>query len=596
MPWSKQLFLSLHDLRLHGELLAGQAERLLGEGLGHAGELEHHAPRLDHAHPALGRALAGAHAGLGRLLREALVGEDVDPDLAAALDLARHRDTSRLDLAVRDPAGVQGLEPVVAELDGGLAAGVASATAAMHLAELGLLRHQHRLPAVLLRRALAAALRLLLRGIARLLELRRILHLLLRRRRVRRLGDLLRRDFHLRLDHRLLAALRRHRVLVGARLLDIVLATGAVPSTRTGRRRPCARTGATSPAASRTAGPAALAAPPLPYRTEALAVGTAAAPALAGGAETLERAAAATPRVLVAQARIAGVEALRHDLALVDPDLDADPARGRLRLDEAVVDVRADRVQRDASLAVHLAPAHLAAAEAARALDLHAGGSGADRGGERALHRAPEGHAVRELLGDRLRDELRIELRPLDLVDVDVDVLLRQRMQVAPQGVDLDPGLPDHDPGPRGVDVDRDPLLVLANEDVGQPRVRELVVDVLADPDVLEDVARELLLAGVPVGLPVVDDAHAEPARMNFLAHYSSLSSAVSGSSESSGVSTVASGASAPGSSAASGSSTVSSVSSTVSGSSTASGSSTGSGSGAAIAGTDAMLETDTPC
>src|SRR5919112_2096844 len=133
MPSSKQLFLSLHDLRLHRELLSGEAERLLGERLRHAGELEHDAPRLDHADPALGRALAGAHARLGRLLREALVGEDVDPDLAAALDLARHRDTSCLDLAVRDPAGVEGLEPVVAVLDGRLAARVAGPAAAMDL-------------------------------------------------------------------------------------------------------------------------------------------------------------------------------------------------------------------------------------------------------------------------------------------------------------------------------------------------------------------------------------------------------------------------------------------------------------------------------
>src|SRR5581483_3180398 len=92
---------------------------------------------------------------------------------------------------------------------------------------------------------------------------------------------------------------------------------------------------------------------------------------------------------------------------------------------------------------------------------------------------APEGDAVGELLGDRLRDELRVELRPLDLVDVDVDVLLGERMQVAPQRVDLDAGLADHDPGARGVDVDRDPLLVLADQDVGQARVRKLVVDVL---------------------------------------------------------------------------------------------------------------------
>src|SRR5579884_1346111 len=145
MPSSKELLLALHDLALHGELLAGETQRLLRERLRHAGELEHDAAGLDHADPAFGRALARAHARLGRLLREALVGEDVDPDLAATLDLARHRDPGRLDLAVRDPAGIEGLEPVVAELNGRLAARIAGATAAMHLAELGLLRHEHQL-------------------------------------------------------------------------------------------------------------------------------------------------------------------------------------------------------------------------------------------------------------------------------------------------------------------------------------------------------------------------------------------------------------------------------------------------------------------
>src|SRR5207253_9297225 len=117
----KELSLSLHDFGAHRQLLARKTKRFLRQGLGHAGQLEHHAPGLDHGDPALGRALAGAHAGLGGLLRVRLVREDVDPDLAAALDLARHRDTSRLDLPVRDPAAVDRLEAVVAELHGRLA-------------------------------------------------------------------------------------------------------------------------------------------------------------------------------------------------------------------------------------------------------------------------------------------------------------------------------------------------------------------------------------------------------------------------------------------------------------------------------------------
>src|SRR4051812_24715239 len=140
----KEITLALHELRLHRKLLAREAERLLGERLRDAGELEHDAPGLDHGDPALGRALALAHAGLGRLLRERLVREDVDPDLAAALDLARHRDPGRLDLAVRDPTVLERLDPVVAELHGVLTLGLAAPPAAVVLAKLRLLRKEHQ--------------------------------------------------------------------------------------------------------------------------------------------------------------------------------------------------------------------------------------------------------------------------------------------------------------------------------------------------------------------------------------------------------------------------------------------------------------------
>src|SRR3954452_23190924 len=135
--------LALHELRLHGQLLRGEPQGFLRKRLRHAGELEHDAARLDDGHPSFGRALALAHARLGRLLRERLVGEDVDPDLPAALDLARHRDPGRLDLAVRDPAVLERLDPVLAEGDARLAPRLAAPPAAMGLAELGLPRHQH---------------------------------------------------------------------------------------------------------------------------------------------------------------------------------------------------------------------------------------------------------------------------------------------------------------------------------------------------------------------------------------------------------------------------------------------------------------------
>jgi hypothetical protein len=176
-------------------------------------------------------------------------------------------------------------------------------------------------------------------------------------------------------------------------------------------------------------------------------------------------------------------------------------------------------VQGHAALRVALRAAHLGAREPAAALHLHALGARADRRGEGALHRAPEADAVLELLRDRLRHELRVELGPLDLVDVDVHGLIGHAVDLLAERIDLDPGLANHDPWAGGVDVDRDPLGVLADQDVGQARVRELPVDVLADLDVLEQECREFLRARVPVRLPVVDDADTQPAGMNLLAH-----------------------------------------------------------------------------
>src|ERR1700694_4597048 len=113
----KEISLPLHDFRLDGQLAPGEAKRFLREVLGHAGELEHHAAGLDDRDPVLRSPLAGPHARLGRLLAHGLVREDVDPDLASALDLSRHGDTGCLDLAVRDPGRFHRLEPKVAELD-----------------------------------------------------------------------------------------------------------------------------------------------------------------------------------------------------------------------------------------------------------------------------------------------------------------------------------------------------------------------------------------------------------------------------------------------------------------------------------------------
>src|SRR5262249_28277507 len=140
----KEIALPLHELAADRELLRGEAHGLARQRLRDAGKLEHDPARLDHGHPELGRPLAGAHAGLERLLRHGLVGEDVDPHLAAAADLAGHRDTGGLDLAAGDPALLERLQPVLAEVDPGPALGEAGAAAAEDAAVLDPAGKQHQ--------------------------------------------------------------------------------------------------------------------------------------------------------------------------------------------------------------------------------------------------------------------------------------------------------------------------------------------------------------------------------------------------------------------------------------------------------------------
>ena len=113
---------------------------------------------------------------------------------------------------------------------------------------------------------------------------------------------------------------------------------------------------------------------------------------------------------------------VRQDVALVDPHLHADAAGGGAGLAEAVVDVGAEGVQRHPALAVPLGAGHLGAAEATRALHPDAEGAGLLGVLHGALHGPAEGDAAGELVGDALRDQRRVELGLLDLLDVELDL------------------------------------------------------------------------------------------------------------------------------------------------------------------------------
>ena len=206
------------------------------------------------------------------------------------------------------------------------------------------------------------------------------------------------------------------------------------------------------------------------------------------------------------------------DLALVDPDLHADAAEGRLGLVEAVVDVGTQRVQRDAALAVELGARHLGAVEATGALDPDALGTGAHRGLHGLAHGATELHATGELLGDTLGDQLGVDLGVLDLEDVQLDLLAGELLELAADAVGLGATATDDDARARGVDVHTDAVTGALDLDLGDAGPLHALGEQLADRDVLADVGL-VQLVGVPTALVVRGDAEAEAVRVDLLAH-----------------------------------------------------------------------------
>src|SRR5947199_128939 len=204
--------------------------------------------------------------------------------------------------------------------------------------------------------------------------------------------------------------------------------------------------------------------------------------------------------------------------ALEDPDLDADRPVRRVGGREPVVDVRADRVERHAAVAVPLLARDLAAAQPPRARDPDAVGAQGQHGRDRLLHGAAERDTLLELERDVLRHKLGVELGVDDLLDVEVDLLGRPRLQLVLQLLHLRALPADDDARPGGRDRDPRPVGGALGVDLGDARVIELVLDVAPDLHVLVQQAR-VALRREPAGAPGPRRAEAEADRMRLLAH-----------------------------------------------------------------------------
>ena len=222
---------------------------------------------------------------------------------------------------------------------------------------------------------------------------------------------------------------------------------------------------------------------------------------------------------------------LGFDLALgqfavrpvVDPDLHADDPVGRQALGQGVIDIRLEGCQRDGTKADVFGAAHLVPAEAAGELDLAALCAGGHGGLGLHLHHAAEAGTLLQLLGDRLADQLGVEVGVVDLDTVARDVTAGQALKLGGQGVDLGALGADDQAGPGGLDDDLQLLAGPLDVDVADRGVRGLTVEAviaeLADLLVLNEQLGVERLGRVPAALVGLGDADSEAEWMNFLSH-----------------------------------------------------------------------------
>src|SRR5688572_12995178 len=101
--------------------------------------------------------------------------------------------------------------------------------------------------------------------------------------------------------------------------------------------------------------------------------------------------------------------------ALEDPDFDADDAVVGASFGQAVIDIRAQRVQRNAAFAVLLGACDFRAVQTAGNTHFDAESPDTHGVGDRTLHGATEHHTTLELLRDAFGNQQCIELRLADL-------------------------------------------------------------------------------------------------------------------------------------------------------------------------------------
>src|SRR3990172_4236703 len=210
--------------------------------------------------------------------------------------------------------------------------------------------------------------------------------------------------------------------------------------------------------------------------------------------------------------------AFHRDFTAVDPDLHPDPAVRCVGVDLPVADVGAERAQRDPAFAIPFAPGHLRAAEAPGDLDLHALGPGLHRPLDGLLHGLAEGDAATQLLGDVHPDQVGVQLRLTDLLDLQFALAVAEAADLLAEDLDVGATLADDDPGLGRVDGHGDVVDSALDLHLADARVCQPFLDELANGDVLlQEVG--VVLVGVPLRRPGARNTQPEAVRVDLASH-----------------------------------------------------------------------------
>jgi hypothetical protein len=176
-------------------------------------------------------------------------------------------------------------------------------------------------------------------------------------------------------------------------------------------------------------------------------------------------------------------------------------------------------VKRDTTFVITLGTRDFSAAKTTTALDLDSAGAHPHCALHRALHRATERDTLCELVRDVVSDELCIELGTLDLLDVDSDFLAGDLRELITKLVDFGSLLSDDDTGTSGMNRHNDLARLPLDADVGNGRVSEPLLQIVAKQLVLAQNRGEITV-GLPGRSPRLGDSKTKADRMCLLSHY----------------------------------------------------------------------------